>query len=205
MEKSIIICFVSILLSFTGYSQTDKGAQHVGVMGIPIVDIFNFSPENEISGVALNINYGSFVRKNLSVGLNIYSAGFSNEYGTEDIDYHRENQKIRLTGLNSNFRYYYSISENINIFSEFSIGFGYYKIETTNLSTSLIMEDGLKKESVLLIIPGVGLNYRIFNNLSLEFNLPYIFVKRFSTDPYAENSQTILPTLGIQYFWNWKN
>ena len=204
MEKKIKLVIVSILITLTSYSQTDKGSQHVGVAGLLIFDLFNFYPENEISGGAININYGIFIRNNLSFGLNIYRAGASNEYGTEAADFHRENQKIRLMGLNSNLRYYHSLSKRILIFTTVSFGFGNYKIETTNLSNLLKVNEGIEKESVGIIMTGVGLNYCVMNNLTLELNIPYIFVKRFSTDPYAENFHTIVPTIGIQYYWNKK-
>ena len=201
-NKIIITIIVCILLIHKGYSQTEKASNHVGAFGLPIFDLFNFYPDNKISGGAIRFDYGTFVRSNLSFGLNFYYADVSNEYGTEAADFHSEKQVIGLTGLNSNLRYYHSIGKKTLIFTSISFGFGNYKLETTDLSTFLKVDDG--NESVALLMTGIGLNYFVTKKFALELHIPYVFVNRFSKEPYVENFHTIAPTIGIKYYWNIK-
>lgn len=200
MRHRIIVIMVCILSIHNGYAQTEKASNHVGVSGVPIYDLFNFYPDNKIAGSAIYIDYGIFVRNNLSFGINIYYANVSNEYDTEAADFHKEKQVIALTGLNSNLRYNHSLSEKILIFASISLGFGNYRIETTDLSTSLIVDNS--NESVALLMTGIGLNYFVAKNFALELNVPYVFVNRFSKEPYVENVHAIVPSIGIRYYWN---
>lgn len=200
MGNKMIILMVCLLLLQKGYSQIEKTTNHVGISGLPIYDLFNFYPDNKISGAAVYLNYGTFVTKNLSFGLNIYHAGFSNEYSTEAVNLHKEEQVIGLTGLNSTLRYYQSIKEKLLVFASISAGFGNYKLETTNLSNSVKVSNG--NEPVTLFMAGIGLNYLFSKNFAFELHIPYVFVNRFSDEPYVENLHTIAPSVGIQYYWN---
>lgn len=200
MRNKIIILIVCLLCMYKGYSQIEKSSNHLGISGLPIYDLFNFFPDNKISGGAINFEYGTFVAKNLSFGFNVYYANVSNEYGTEATDLHREKQIIGLTGLNANLKYYYSLGDKVFVFASVSFGFGNYKYETTNLSNSLIVDDG--NEPVSVLMAGLGLDYFVTKNIALELHIPYVFVNRFSDEPYVEDFHTIAPTIGIHYFWN---
>jgi len=49
----------------------------------------------------------------------------------------------------------------------------------------------------------LNINYGIMltENFALELNLPYVFINRLSTYQYTEGFHTIVPIIGIEYYW----
>ena len=202
MRNKVILIGFCTLFVHQLCAQVGKSTNQVGVSGLPIYDIFNFYPKNEISGGAISVNYGTFVSNKLCFGVNLFYAAYSNQYDTQAKDLHKQKQNNDLMGLNTSLRYYCAIKKNFLVYGVISIGFGINKFQTTNLSTSLIVAK--THEPIALLMAGLGINYFITKNFALELNVPYVFVNRFSYDPYAEHLNSILPTIGIQYYWPYK-
>lgn len=201
MRHLTTIVIIYLILSIPCRAQNDIHSNHVGVSGVPIFDVLNMFPDNQIKGGAININYGTMIIKNLSFGVNLYYSGVSNEYKTESIDLHKEKQEIKIIGISPNLRYQFRVKEKLFFYGLASIGFGNYNEKTTNLMTSEPVNYGVENESILILTAGLGVNYFLFDNFALELSVPYVFVNRLSTDQYVEDFHTIAPMIGIQYFW----
>ncbi|MFK5879164.1 MAG: outer membrane beta-barrel protein [Flavobacteriaceae bacterium] len=201
MRHLTIVILIYFVIVMPCRAQNDSHSNHVGVGGLPVFDVLNMFPENQIKGGAININYGAMVSENLSFGVNLFYSGVSNEYKTESIDLHKENQEIRIIGISPNLRYYFRIKEKFIIFGLASVGFGNYNEKTTNLMTSEPVNYGDENESIMILTAGLGLNYFLSEKFALELNVPYVFTNRFSKDQYVEDFHTIAPMIGIQYYW----
>lgn len=201
MRHLTTIIFIFLVIIMPCRAQNDTQSNHVGISGIPVFDILNMFPENQIKGGAININYGTMVIENLSFGVNVIFSSVSNEYETESLDFHKENQEIKIIGISPNLRYYLRIKKKFSIFGQASLGFGNYSEKTTDLSTSEPVNYGDANESIMILTAGLGMNYFISEKFALELNIPYVFMNRLSTDQYIEDFQTIAPMIGIQYYW----
>lgn len=200
MKKRILLAMYIGFFSVS-YAQTEKGMNQVGLSGVPLFDVLGLYPDNEIAGGAFMANYGTFINDHMSFGVQPYYARAANEYPVEGPSLYRQRQAIRVIGLSAYLRYYYLATPKWWLFGSTSLGFGNYHEETTDLATLRRVNEGNENESVSLLTVGVGVDYWVTSRLALELNTSYAFVYEFSTDPYSEDFHTIIPTLGVQYYW----
>lgn len=201
MRLLTIFAFVFLIISVKGKGQENRPSNHIGVNGIPIFDVLNSYPENQINGGAITLNYGIMVSGNLSFGVNLYYSGVSNEYKTESINPQAERQEINIIGISPNLKYHYRIKEKLMLYGQASIGFGNYNEKTINLNTSQAINYGSENESMVLTMAGIGMNYFFTEKVALDFNVSYVYLNRLSTQRYAYDFHTVAPMIGIQFYW----
>ncbi len=201
MKKILMSIILSLVLLFNGFSQYEKSSIQVGISALPIYDVLNLFPDNQISGVVVMPNFGFFIMDKLSFGINPYYAKASNSYNSAAIDKHKENQQISLYGLNAYLRYYFITKEKISFYAMFSNGFGDIEKKTTNLSTSAKVDNGYPNKAIYTAMLGVGIDYFVTKKIAIELNVPFIVMRFFSPEQYDSNFNTIVPTLGLQIYW----
>ena len=198
MKKTLLIFIFISTFIFNAYCQLEKNSTQAGLSALPVFDVFKLVPDNKISGIALTGNYGFFAIKNMSIGIQPYYAQVSNSYTSKILE--KENQEIKLYGLNTYLRYYFIRKEKFLTYALASIGFGNSDQKTTNLSSSAFVKNSHTDKSVLVSVLGIGANYFIMKNLAIELNVPYFNVKYISTDPNDMHFQSAVPTIGLQYY-----
>jgi opacity protein-like surface antigen len=199
MRKHLFLFIFFLVFSFKGYCQLEKTTNQVGVSALPIFDVLKFFPDNKISGIAISGNLGYCTINRVSVGIQPYYAQVSNTYSNTLFE--RENQGIKLYGLNTYLRYYFISKEKFLIYSLASVGFGNSEQKTVNLSSQTFVKNSHSDKSVFTYMLGIGVNYFILKNIALELNIPYLNVKYISTDPNDNHFQTVAPSIGLQYYW----
>ncbi len=199
MKKTLLVFILFSNFIFKGYCQLEKTTTQVGVSALPIFDVLKVFPDNKISGIAVTGNFGYLAIKNMSIGIQPYYAQVSNSYTSRLLE--KENQEIKLYGLNTYLRYYFIRKEKFLTYSLASIGFGNSEQKTTNLSSLTLVKNSHTDKSVLIFMLGLGVNYFIIKNLAIELNIPYFNVKYISTDPNDLRFQTAAPTIGLQFYW----
>ena len=162
------IVFIYLILVMPCRAQSDIHSNHIGVSGVPVFDVLNMFPDNQIKGGAFNINYGTMIIENLSFGMNLYYSRVSNEYKTESFDLHKERQEIKIIGISPNLRYQFRVKEKLLFYALTSVGFGNYNEKTTNLMTSEPVNYGDENESILMLKAGLGMNYFLSEKFALE-------------------------------------
>jgi opacity protein-like surface antigen len=198
MKKLLFTYLLSFIFIVNAFGQLEKKTNQMGISALPVFDVFNIFPNNKISGFAMTGNFGYFAVKNLSIGMQPYYAQVSNSYTSSLLQ--KENQEIKLYGLNTYVRYYFIKKEKFLTYSLASIGFGNSDQKTTILSSPTFPSNPHYNKSTMVFMLGVGADYFIMNNLALEVNVPYFNVKYFSTDPNM-HFQTAVPTIGLQFYW----
>ncbi len=201
MRIITLIIFISVISILPTSAQENPTTNHAGIGGIPVFDVLNMFPENQISGAALSVNYGKIIFPNLSFGVNLYYSSVSNEYTSQSMDLHKEQQDIKVLAISPNLRYQFKLSNKFILFGQSSIGFGNYNEKTKNLSNSATINNGDENKSILMVTAGLGANYFVFKNLALELNIPYVYLNRLSSLENVDDFHTIAPMIGIQYFW----
>jgi hypothetical protein len=168
--KKIALIFITILIYYNSQSQTEKGGFQVGIGGLPII-----YPDNSgETGYSLRANFGYFPINKLTVGV---------------MPFVGKVEDMKSIGANIYLRYYLT-NKRFSLFVEASGGFGDLKYEDSPQYNGTMNS----------IIFGPGIHYIFKNNLSIEFIFQYARLRNIS---YPENTfigNTLIPTLGIQYF-----
>ncbi len=196
--KKHFLTFILFSFGFIDcFSQLEKSSAQFGVSVLPVLDVFKVFPDNKISGFAVIGNIGFFPIKNLSAGIQPYYGQASNSYSS--FFFEKENQEIKLYGLNAYLRYYFIRKQKFLAYSMASVGFGNSEQKTTLVSTVILVKSPINK-SVLTGVFGAGIGYFIVKNLALELNIQYLNIKYFSADPADKSFHTIAPTVGVEFF-----
>lgn len=201
MRLITIFTLVYLMIVVPGIGQDKKPSNHIGINGIPIFDVLNSYPDNQINGSAITFNYGVMVSRNLSFGVNLYYSGVSNEYVTESLSPRTERQQINVVGISPNLRYHYRIREKLMLYAQASIGFGNYREKTTDLNTSQPRYYKNDNDSMIMTMAGLGMNYFFSEKIALDLNVSYVYLNRLSSQRYVYDFQTIAPMIGIQFYW----
>lgn len=198
--KKVFICYLFSALILPAKAQKLNAPLQAGVSALPIFDAFKLYPGNDISGLATTVNFGCFIFKNVSFGINPYYGKVTNGYSTAGMNPHREKQDLTLVGLNTYLRYYIINGRKFLFYSILSGGLAHLQTNTTNLLTGQVIENYYSNEPAYTFQAGIGANYFITKNLSLELNLPYTLLNYTApnSEPYF---QTLIPTFGLQFFW----
>ena len=175
-------------------AQIKKGDLHLGISGLPIVDIFNSYPNNKITGIGLMGQIGFFPHKNLYLGLSPYYVKVKNrfpELGTITEEHQR------IFGLNTSISYYLALSTKLYVYGGVSLGLGVADHQSFNIARNTSIKNTYP---VLTIAPGLGIHYFITKRMTLNFNLSLIDLKYLS---YSNKNKftTLAPMIGGGYFF----
>lgn len=202
MKKTIYGCFLLLIFNFPVFSQTEKGSTQIGVSGLPVYDVLKLFPNNKIAGLALSGNIGQFIAKRWSIGSQPFYAQVKNiYYTTHNYLETKEQQNIRLLGLNAYLRYNFIAKEKFILYVQGSVGFGNQEQSTTNLMTNIPVRNSRSNQSFLNTQIGLGANYFLIKNLALELNLTYLRLSYFSNTNNISYFHSFAPALGLQYYW----
>lgn len=175
MKKIALITFLT-LIYFGAEAQSAKGTFQLGLGGLPII-----YPNNSLeTGYALRVNVGYFLIDRLSVGL---------------IPFTGKVQDIQSVGANIYFRYYI-INKRFALFAEGGGGIGNLKYEFSPQYNGTMSSFNI----------GPGFHYlfksKSENKLAIEFLLQYGRLQNIIFPETTITGNTLIPTLGIQYFIN---
>lgn len=196
MKNRLLTAFFLSIAFYKSFCQVEKTTTQFGLSGLPVFDVFGSLPENNIQGLALTGNFGYFPAQNLSFGMMPYYAQATNTYPVMASD--KETQNIKLYGLNTYLRYYFLCEKSCRLFSVASAGFGNSQQKTTSANSLALTRD--RNEPTVTFQLGAGINYMLAKKIAVEFIIPYTYVKYISSDPAEVSFQTVLPTIGLQFF-----
>lgn len=168
--NKILLLSITLLLCLTTQAQTEKGTIQAGIGGLPII-----YPNTDIEpGYSLRINYGYFLANRLAIGI-VPFAGKVNG--------------INSLGASAYLRYYL-MNSSVSIFLEAGGGFGNLKYDTSPQFNGTMSTINL----------GPGVHYIFKNNLAIEFLIQYANLRNITFPENTSVGNTVIPTLGIQYF-----
>lgn len=193
--KKIIIVLIC-LYAFTATAQIEKHSTQVGISALPVFDALGLFPRNEISGVAVIANVGYFPAKDLSVGISPYYAQVNNSYYYPQYSLTKTTEDIKLFGMNIYSRYYILSKKRISVYPSLAAGFGNLIIREF-VNNQHMPKD--KSVPVLSFTGGLGINCTITKLVSVELNLPYLYVKSVTNNI---EFKSFSPTLGLQFFFD---
>ena len=168
--KNIAFIFIMLFAFFCSHAQYEKGTFQLGIGGMPII----YPDNSEETGYSLRANFGYFPINKLVVGLMPF-------VGKVD--------QMKSVGANIYLRYYLT-NNSFSVFIEASGGFGNLEYENTPQHNG----------TMTAIILGPGIHYKFKNNLAIEFLLQYGRLQNISYPENTATGNTLIPTLGIQYF-----
>lgn len=193
--KKILIVF-TCLYSLAGIAQIEKGSTQAGISALPVFDALKMFPKNTISGVAVIANLGYFPARDLVIGVSPYYAQVSNSYSYPSNSVNRKTERIKLFGMNIYTRYYLLSKKRLSIYPSVAAGFGNLIIKEY-INNYHYPDD--KSVPALSFTAGLGLNCSITKKLSLELNVPYLYVKSVTNNI---EFKTFSPTVGLQLFFD---
>ncbi len=169
MKKPILI-FLSFFLPFFCQSQTEKGAFHFGIGGLPI-----FYPDGSLeTGYSLRANIGYFPVDKLSIGI----MPFLGQVG-----------EIKSQGASLYLRYYL-LSSRTSIFLEGAAGLGKVKYDNSTYLNGTMSSYNI----------GPGVHYMLNDKLAIELIVQYARLQNITNPENTYVSNTFIPTLGLQYY-----
>ncbi len=168
--KKPALIFLILLVYFNCQAQTEKGSFQLGIGGLPII----YPNSLAETGYSLRANFGYFPTNRLAIGV---------------IPFFGKVEDMKSVGASIYFRYYIT-NKRTSIFMEAGAGFGNLKYETTPQLNGTLNTINI----------GPGIHYLFKNKLSVELILQYARLRnvKYPEDTYTGN--TLIPTLGIQYF-----
>lgn len=170
--KKTGLIFIILLLYFNSQAQYEKGTFQLGIGGMPIL-----YPDNSVEpGYSLRANFGYFPINKLAIGVMPF-------LGKVD--------DMKSIGASIYLRYYIT-NNRFSLFVEAGGGFGNLKYEDSP------QYDGTMNAITL----GPGIHYKFKNNLAIEFLLQYARLRNINYPESTLTGNTLIPTLGIQYFIN---
>jgi len=190
----LLVFFLASFLPSKVSAQIEKGTVHLGIAGLPIVDVFNIYPDNKITGLGLTGQIGFFPLKNLYLGINPYYVKVKNRY--PDMGSTTE-ETLKIYGINTLIAYYVPLSPKFFIYGGLSLGFG---VQDDQESDAAMITANYATYPIFVVAPGLGIHYFITKTTSLNFNLPLINVNQISYFK-SENFQTLAPTIGVGFFF----
>ena len=168
--KKTALILLTFFLSFNSQAQSEKGTIQIGIGGFPII----YPDNSDQTGYSLRANFGYFPVNKLSIGLMPFAGK------VED---------MKSIGLSIYSRYYIT-NNRFSFFVEAGGGFGNLKYEDSPQYNGTMNSINL----------GPGIHYKFKNNLAIEFLLQYARLRNISYPESTLIGNTIIPTLGIQYF-----
>lgn len=196
MKARIILAAIAIV-AFTSYktfAQIKKGDVHIGISGLPIVDVFNSYPDNKITGLGISGQIGFFPFKNLYLGLNPYYVKVKNRYPEDGM---MTQEDLKIYGINTAIYYYGAVTSKFYIYAGLSAGFGVSDEKMQNSATTI---KSAVAYPILTAAPGIGIHYFISERMTLNLNLPLISAKYISYSN-VDNFKTIAPMIGVGFFF----
>lgn len=182
------------LASLKVSAQIEKGDVHIGVSGLPIVDLFNYYPDNKITGLGVMGQIGFFPHKNIFLGLNPYYAKVKNRYPESGS---MSNENIKIYGINTSLSYYGAITSRFYLSAGVSFGIGV-------LDEKKYMDNWRFSRNathpVFVVAPSLGVHYFITQKMAFNFNLPLINLKHISYTN-KDNFRTLAPAIGLGFFF----
>ena len=169
--KKLILTCVLCFLYLGITAQIPKKSLQIGVGGLPIYYPINNFP----TGYSLRANIGYFLFNDISLGI----IPFSGKVGD-----------ISSSGVNSYFRYYV-MHTDISFFIEAGAGVGRLNYENTPQFNGTMMSINF----------GPGFHYQFKKSWTFELLFQYARLRNISFPDNTSIGHTIIPTLGIQYFF----
>ncbi|MEQ8927647.1 MAG: hypothetical protein RLO81_17655 [Fulvivirga sp.] len=173
MKLLATLLFALFLSNYLFAQSLQKGTFQVGASGFPVVYLDSSVP----TGYSAKFNCGIFIKNNLSIGFNPFVGK------VED---------ITSFGSLLYLRYYFFNKKRTSVFIDGGIGLGNVRYSESP------QFDGYMNSIVL----GPGLNYFLSEKLSLEFSLQYARLRNISFPEDTELGNTVLPAIGIQYYFH---
>jgi len=175
MKKTALITILA-LIYFGAEAQSVKGTFQLGFGGLPII-----YPDNSAAmGYSLRANIGYFPIDRLSIGITPFAGKV---------------QDMQSIGANIYFRYYI-INQRFALFADGGGGIGNLTYEFSPQYNGLMSSFNI----------GPGIHYlfksRSENKLAIEFLLQYARLQNINYPENTVTGNTLIPTLGIQYFMN---
>ncbi|HEX8549658.1 MAG TPA: outer membrane beta-barrel protein [Cytophagaceae bacterium] len=198
MKKLIALAVLS-LIAFTSSklsAQIEKGDVHIGIAGLPIVDLFNIYPDNKINGLGLTGQVGFFPHKNIYLGINPYYVKVKNRYPDSGS---MTDETIKVYGINTALSYYVGLTSKFYIYAGLSAGVGAADHQRSNNAVGYISSQ--TTYPIFTVAPGIGLHYFITEKMTLNLNLPLLNIKYISYSKDEESFRTIAPTIGVGFFF----
>lgn len=148
MKKHIVLIFFTLLVSYSLFSQIEKGSS---MMGFNLNGNYSqhknntgFKTFSYTSGFGINPNVGYFIRKNTCVGIStgyMYTKQFSNNYiinnpalGVFDTDYVANKNVINEFHIGLFFRKYFFLNSQFALATHLSTSANYSLIKSTTQS-----------------------------------------------------------------------
>jgi hypothetical protein len=177
--KNIGLILIMILVPFSSKAQSEKGTFQVGLGGLPII----YPDNSSESGYSLRGNIGYFPINRLSVGLMPFAGKV---------------QDMNSIGASIYLRYYI-LSKRFALFIEGGGGFGNLKYDDSPQYNGTMNSFNI----------GPGFHYTFKskhkNKLAIEFLVQYARLQNINYPENTATGNTLIPTLGIQYFINKKS
>lgn len=169
--KKQILIILIFLTPFLCQSQTEKGNFHIGIGGLPI-----FYPDGSLeTGYSLRANIGYFPVDKLAIGF---------------MPFLGQVEEIKSQGASIYLRYYL-LSRRTSLFLEAAAGLGRVQYDySTNLNGTM---------SSYNIGPGV--HFMLNDKISIELIAQYARLQNITHPESTLVSNTIIPTIGIQYYF----
>lgn len=168
--KKTYLIFFLILFYCGAQAQFEKGTFQVGIGGLPII----YPDDLAETGYSLRANFGYFPIKKLAVGVMPFVGN------VED---------MKSIGVNIYLRYYIT-NKRFSLFAEAGTGFGNLQYEDSPSYNGTMYSFNI----------GPGVHYIFKNKLAIEFLLQYANLRNISYPENTINGNTVIPTLGVQYF-----
>ena len=172
--KNIGLIFIVLSVYFCSQAQSEKGNFQLGIGGFPIVYPDNIAE----TGFSLRANFGYSPINNLTVGL---------------IPFAGKVEDMKSIGASIYLRYYI-LNKRFSLFVEGGGGFGNLQYKDSP------QYDGTMNS--LNIGPGILYTFKSKhkNKLAVEFLLQYARLQNINYPENTLTGNTLIPTIGIQYF-----
>lgn len=177
--KNIGLILIMLIAFYSAKAQSEKGTFQLGIGGLPII----YPGNSTGTGYSLRANIGYFPINRLSVGV---------------IPFAGKVRDMKSIGTSVYLRYYI-ISKRVTLFVEAGGGFGNLKYDNSPQYNGTMNSFNL----------GPGLHYTFKskhkNKFAIEFLIQYARLQNINYPESTTTGNTLIPTLGIQYFINNKN
>jgi hypothetical protein len=196
------LAFTFFLSPHMGYSQAEKGTVHAGISALPIADLLQLFPKNDISGYGIIPELGFFPLKKLDISFGLYNIDVKNSYNvhTNHFGDFRKEERLKLLIANLSIRYYF-LKGKFRFYPVLAMGTG--NLDIFSYRKSDYFKLGYDTGPVLAWTAGAGMNYFLNERIAFELNIPYTSVDSYPDVKNRRTSfQTVAPSLGVKLFFN---
>lgn len=177
MKQTLVLLFI-ILLSYTGFTQNQKGDISVQIQAAPFLTLGDSKDFGLISLAGVEF----FASPKFSIATNLFMSNntvIKNDSGRE----------IQSVGLLTSGQYYFLDKEKWNLFGQAGFGFGMADYKTLPIDNQTLFIANL----------GVGANYLLTEKLSLRLTTPYFIATNTSRNFTEAQGVTLFMGLGYKF------